>query len=65
MKNSSLSLYLEINNLNYIFFAGETDEQNNFKIVYKLELPIEGINNNKILNLEKVSNIIKTNVYII
>ena len=65
MKNSTLSLYLEINNLNYIFFAGERDEQNNFKTVYKLELPLEGINNNKILNLEKISDIIKNNVYII
>ena len=65
MKNSTLSLYLEINNLNYIFFAGERDEQNTFKTVYKLELPLEGINNNKILNLEKISDIIKNNVYII
>ena len=27
-----LTLYLEINNTNYIFFVGNSDEQNNFKM---------------------------------
>ena len=31
--NSTLTLYLEINNSNYVFFVGESDEQNNIKIV--------------------------------
>ena len=30
--NSTLTLYLEINNSNYVFFVGESDEQNNIKI---------------------------------
>ena len=29
----SLILYLEINNFNYVFFVGERNEQNNFKII--------------------------------
>ena len=65
MKYSSLTLYLEINNLNYVFFVGEYDEQNNFKVVYKLKLPLKEIENNKILDLEKISNLIKNNVYIV
>tara|TARA_B100001057_G_scaffold55765_1_gene49528 strand:+ start:696 stop:1889 length:1194 start_codon:yes stop_codon:yes gene_type:complete len=65
MKNSSLSLYLEINNLNFIFLVGEKDRYDNFKIVYKLELPLKGINNNRITDLEEVSDVIKKNVYII
>ena len=65
MKNSSFNLYLEINDLHYIFLVGKTDELDNFKIVYKLELPLQGIKNNKILDLEQVTDIIKKNIYII
>tara|TARA_B100000989_G_scaffold285352_1_gene252978 strand:- start:570 stop:1766 length:1197 start_codon:yes stop_codon:yes gene_type:complete len=65
MKYSSLTLYLEINNTSFIFFAVEIDEKNNFKIVYKLELPIKGIENNRVTNLEEVSDIFKKNIYII
>lgn len=65
MKNSSLSLYLEINNLNFIFFVGENDQHDNFKIIYRLELPLKGIDNNKITDLEEVSDVIKRNIYII
>ncbi len=65
MKNSSLTLYLEINNLSFIFLVGESDEYDQFKIVHKLELPIRGIKNNKITDLEEVSDIIKKNIYII
>ncbi len=65
MENSSLTLYLEINNLNYIFFVAEKDEQNNFKITYKLEIPLRGLENDRIFDLEIVSNIIKENIYLI
>ena len=64
MKNSSLSFYIEINNKSYIFFVGENDEKDNLKIVYKLEQPLTGINNNRITNLEEISDLIKKNVYI-
>ena len=65
MKNSSLSLYLEINDLSYIFFVGKNDDNNNFKIIYKLELLLEGISNNRIYNLDEVTAVIKKSVYII
>ena len=65
MKNSSLELYLEINNLSFIFLVGESDEYEQFKIVYNLVLPIQGIENNKITDLEVVSDLIKKNIYII
>ena len=65
MKNSSLTLYLEINDLNYIFYVGENDEQNNFKIVYEKETPLEGIDENRINDLEKAFNIINENIYLI
>ena len=65
MKNSSLELYLEINNLSFIFFVGDSDEYNELKIIFKLELPLQGIENNRITDFEKVSDIIKKNIYII
>ena len=52
MKNH-LSLYLEINEFQYIFLVGESDEYNNFKINYRLETPIEGIDINGIFDFEK------------
>ena len=63
MKNSSLELYLEINNLSFIFLVGDSDEYDQFKIIFKLELPLQGIENNRITDLEKVSDIIKKNIY--
>jgi len=65
MKYSSLTLYLEINDTSFIFFAVEIDEKNNFKIVYKLESPVKGIENNRITNLEEVNDALKKNIYII
>ena len=65
MKNNYLKLYLEINYTDLIFFVGENDLQNNFKIIYKLKVPIIGLENNRISNFEKFSNIIKENIYLI
>ena len=65
MKNSSLKLYLEINNFSFIFLVGESNENENFKIAYKLEIPLQGIENSRITNLEKVTDVIKKNIYII
>ena len=60
----SLTLFLEISNLNYSFFVGKRDELNNFKIIHKSILPLNGIENNGISNFEKVYDTIKENVYI-
>lgn len=65
MKTFSTTLYLEINNLNFIFFTGEIDEQNNFNIIHKLKVPIVGIENNRIFDFEKVFKEIKENIYLI
>ena len=64
MKEISLTLFLEISNLNYSFFVGKSDELNNFKIIHKSILPLNGIENNGISNFEKVYDTIKENVYI-
>ena len=65
MKHISLTLYLEINYSNYIFYVGGSDEQNNFKIVDELKVVLSGIDNNRISDLEKVFNTLKKNIYLI
>ena len=54
MKDLSLNLYLEINDYNLIFYVGGINVENNFKILYELEVSLEGIENSKVSDLEKV-----------
>ena len=65
MNNFILKLYLEINNSSYIFFVGKYDENENFEIIYKLKVPLEGVENNRISDLEKSFNTIKKNLFLI
>ena len=65
MNKDSLILFLEINNLNYIFFVGKKDEENNFQTIFKQEVSLTGIENDKISSLEKVFSTIKQNLYLI
>ena len=53
MKNLKLSLILEINNNDLIFFVAEGDEENFLKSIYKQSVPIEGFENSRISDLEK------------
>ena len=43
MNNSSLTLYLEINDFNFIFFVTENNVDNDFKVNYKLITPLGGL----------------------
>ena len=48
MENSQLSLYLEINRTNYIFYVNKNDSQNNSNIVHETKVTLEGFANNSI-----------------
>ena len=65
MKHLSLTLYLEINITNFIFFVRGNDGQNNFKTIYKLKTKLEGITNDRISDVDKISDVIKENIYAI
>ena len=65
MNDSISTLFLEINSINFIFYVGKKDENENFKIVYKLEIPISGPTSNRIFDLENSLNTIKKNVILI
>ena len=60
MEIVSQTLYLEINKSDYKFVVGQSDGQNNFKINYKLDVPL-----NRISDLENNFNLIKENIYLI
>ena len=63
MKNSSLSLFLEINNTELIFFVEEKDEQNNYKITNKQIIPIIGVDGDRGSVFDKIFPSIKENIY--
>ena len=46
MKESDLTLYLEINNLNLIFFVLKKNENNLIEIIDELNLPVSGFEDN-------------------
>ena len=65
MKNLFPILFVEINNLEYIFAVGDKNENNHFKLIYKKIVPNLGINNSKILDFDLTHNTIKENIYLI
>ena len=65
MKNYSPTLFVEINDLEYVFAAGERDKNNHFKLIYKNAVPNLGINNHKISDFDLTYNAIKENIYLI
>ena len=52
--NLPLKLFLEIAGSNYVFFVSEIDQHNNCKIVYKLEIPLKGIDNCSVSDFEMI-----------
>ena len=54
-----------MNHTEYVFVAGEETETNNFKIIYKSNVPMQGFDEYKITNFDLVFNDLKKNVYLI
>ena len=65
MQTDTLSLFVEINNKNYIFVVGKYNENQKLEILEKLITPSEGVYKNKFTNINDVSDIIKKNVEVI
>ncbi len=65
MNDNNYSLYLEINKTKFIFFAIDENEEEKFETLYNLEVPIDGFENNRIANYEKVLRLIKENIFLI
>ncbi len=65
MKHFSPILYLEINEFNFTFSAGANNQYGDFEIIYTLDVPIVGFENNRVVNFEKVFDVIKRNIFLI
>ena len=65
MKKYPTTLFVEINNLQYIFAAGAKNENDHFEIIHKHVVPNLGINNHRILDFDLTHNTIKENIYLI
>tara|TARA_B100000965_G_scaffold250466_1_gene210609 strand:+ start:196 stop:1395 length:1200 start_codon:yes stop_codon:yes gene_type:complete len=65
MQTDTPSLFVEINNTNYIFVVGKYNENQKLEILEKLITPSEGVYKNKFTNINEVSDIIKKNVEVI
>ena len=65
MQIKSTVLYVEINNLNYIFFVGNISENENLKLIDKINIPIKGFKNKKPVDFDAITEIIKNNIFIL
>jgi len=63
--NNSKKLFISIRDFEISIIAGQIDEQNNVELLEKSFLQIEGINENKISDLEKITNLIKRNILLV
>ena len=63
MKNNFLNLLIEINYSEIVFLVVESTENSDLKILYKNSVPIQGIESNKISNIEVVLDIFKKNIF--
>ena len=59
MQTDIPTLFVEINDLNYIFVVGKYDENQNLKIIEKIITPNEGIAENKFINIDLAEKLIK------
>ena len=65
MKIHSPTLFIEINNSEYIFSVQDESNHKNLNFIYKCIVPIEGIEEKKIINFDLALDAIKKNIYII
>ena len=63
--NNLPKLFIIIDDAKISLIAGHDNDQNSFEILEKLILPIDGVYNNYITDLDKITNLIKRNVLII
>ena len=63
--NNLQKLFIIIGDLEISLIVGNNNDQNSFKLLEKLVLPIDGISENRIADLDKITNLIKKNIFVI
>ena len=65
MSINSPALFIEINSKYFVFVGGYYDDNNNLKILEKIKAKCEGVDKNRLTDLEQIITTIKKNVSII
>ena len=65
MKEINFSLYIEINNSNYVFYVEKHNNEKKSENIYDLKVPIRGIENKRFSDYETVSKIIQEKIFFI
>ena len=63
MKTKSLNLFIEINSFDFIFVVVERIDDNYSKIIFKENIPIQGIKDNLIIDYNLILKIFKEKIY--
>ena len=63
MSDKSPKLFVEINKFELLYFVGQDDEKNEFKLIYSNKILIESFNEKKFDNLELILINLKDNIY--
>ncbi len=65
MRNFIPKLFVKIDNKEIFIFIGNVDEQNDLKIIEEIILPIQGLNENRISDIEKITDLFKKNILLL
>ena len=63
--NNLPKLFISIGDLEISLIVGHNNDENSFELLEKLILPIESVSENRIADLDKITNVIKKNIFII
>jgi len=63
--NNLPKLFISIGDLEISLIAGHNNDQNSFELLEKMTLPMDGISENRIVDLDRITNVIKRNIFII
>ena len=63
MQLDTPTLFVEIDKTEFIFSVYQIKQENNFKQLLKISVPLQGISFNRIDNFDLVFNILKNNIY--
>ena len=65
MQTNPLNLFIEINNFEFVFVVVESSDDNNSKIIFIENIPIQGIKDNKIHDYNLILTILKEKIYLL
>ena len=63
--NNLPKLFITIGDLEISLIIGHNNDQNSFELLEKLILPIDGISENRITDFDRITNVIKRNIFIV